>query len=185
MRQVATLLLCGVALTAGAADVWRWKDASGVVHYSDFPRPGAERVSVNAAGSTGEAAVQGSSQTTTTASAKESPESSRSEQAEPRARPYIGCTVTQPANDEVFQGLQPVSVSLSIEPGLQNGHRVRVLYDGAPVAAWPANSTNSVLDEVYRGAHTLNVHVLDANGRALCIGPLITFHMRQPTVRGR
>ena len=33
-------------MLAAAAETWRWKDANGVVHYSDRPVPGAERVSV-------------------------------------------------------------------------------------------------------------------------------------------
>ena len=35
-----------IALSASAAELWRWKDADGVVHYSDRPVPGAERIDV-------------------------------------------------------------------------------------------------------------------------------------------
>jgi hypothetical protein len=51
MRQIATFLLFGVALTAGAAEIWRWKDANGVVHYSDNPVPGAKAAVRHRAGS--------------------------------------------------------------------------------------------------------------------------------------
>jgi hypothetical protein len=59
---------------------------------------------------------------------------------------------------------------------------VRVLYDGTPLANWPAGSTRSSIPEVFRGSHTLSVRVLDANGRTVCAGSSITFHLRQPSV---
>ncbi len=44
--SVRTLLLSAlfVAASSQAADVWRWKDAQGIVHYGDVPIEGAERV---------------------------------------------------------------------------------------------------------------------------------------------
>jgi Domain of unknown function (DUF4124) len=182
MRQVATLLLCGVALAAGAAEVWRWKDANGVVHYSDNPQPGAERVAVNAPASAGEAAAPDSGSDYANDTASEG--ASSNAQAVQPVR-YASCTVNQPSHDQVFQGLQPVGVELRIEPGLQEGHQVRVLYDGAALAEWPADSTSFTLNEVYRGSHTLAVRIVDANGRNVCAGSTVTFHLRQQSVLGR
>lgn len=49
MRHLISATLCALLLTAvcttAQADVYRWKDAGGVWHYSDTPVPGAERVS--------------------------------------------------------------------------------------------------------------------------------------------
>jgi Domain of unknown function (DUF4124) len=47
MRLAARTLLILATLAGGAslaADVWRWTDGQGVVHYSDVPVPGAVRV---------------------------------------------------------------------------------------------------------------------------------------------
>lgn len=38
----AALLIASSAFAAG--EIWRWKDASGIWHYSDQPQPGAELV---------------------------------------------------------------------------------------------------------------------------------------------
>jgi hypothetical protein len=47
MRKAITftlaLLIAGSTFAAG--EIWRWKDASGIWHYSDQPQPGAELVS--------------------------------------------------------------------------------------------------------------------------------------------
>jgi hypothetical protein len=42
---IAFLLISPLAMTAG--DVYRWKDANGVSHYSDQPQPGAELIHTN------------------------------------------------------------------------------------------------------------------------------------------
>lgn len=49
--SLRTLLLSALlaAACAQAADVWRWKDAQGVVHYGDVPVAGAERVRTSSA----------------------------------------------------------------------------------------------------------------------------------------
>lgn len=55
------LVLAVIAATcAQAGDVWRWKDAQGVVHYSDVPVLGAVRVKQNVSnGSSGAGQSQG------------------------------------------------------------------------------------------------------------------------------
>jgi Domain of unknown function (DUF4124) len=50
MRKTVSIItaacLVGFALTSVAAgEIYRWKDASGVFHYSDQPQPGAELIS--------------------------------------------------------------------------------------------------------------------------------------------
>ena len=57
------LVLAIIAATcAQAGDVWRWKDAQGVTHYSDVPVQGAVRVKQNVSSSSSSA---GQSQGTT------------------------------------------------------------------------------------------------------------------------
>jgi hypothetical protein len=172
MRQIATFLLFGVALTAGAAEIWRWKDANGVVHYSDQPRPGAEQVQVSVQPPSGDAP-------TARNEAAQSPNADGA--PDPRQRPfaYTSCTVTSPAHDETFQGVQAIRVDLAVEPGLQPGHRVQVFHNAALRPDWPAESTSFTFSEVFRGSHTLSVRILDANGRVVCTGPSITFHLQQ------
>jgi hypothetical protein len=55
------LVLAVIAATCTqAGDVWRWKDAQGVVHYSDVPVQGAVRVKQNvSSGSSGAGQSQG------------------------------------------------------------------------------------------------------------------------------
>jgi Domain of unknown function (DUF4124) len=171
MRQIASFLLIALALPATAAETWRWKDANGVVHYSDRPVPGAERMNLGS-GTTPDA------QPVTVA---------------PRAGvglgqqtsapiPYSSCTVVAPANDETFNMVNSVSATLQVTPILQVGHRLRVLLDGVVHVEWPDRQLSNTLMNVYRGTHTLSVQVLDADGKTVCAGPATTFHVRQSSI---
>lgn len=171
MRLVASFLLLCAALTAGAADIWRWKDADGVVHYSDTPIPGAERV-----------VVSGSTPRAETPAAPPAVSEAPAEAPPPQAVRYSRCAVTQPANDESFFAVNTVSASVVIEPYLQSGHRIEVLLNGEPHEEWPPEGTTYTFTGLYRGSYTLAVRVLDANGRTVCSGAVSNFHVRQPSV---
>lgn len=178
MRQVASFLLCCVVLTAGAAEIWRWKDANGVVHYSDKPVPGAERMAL-----TIPVPTTGAEQAAQDFGPDE-PAAEQSAESGQRQQPftYSACVVRSPAGNETFRGVQPIEVVLDVQPRLQPGHSVRVLFDNTPVADWPADETRHTLGEVFRGSHTLSARILDANGRPVCAGSAITFHLLQESV---
>ncbi|HMA12536.1 MAG TPA: hypothetical protein VKO83_11650, partial [Steroidobacteraceae bacterium] len=64
----------------------------------------------------------------------------------------------------------------------QPGHQVQVLLNGRADPDWPATAISRTLVNLFRGSYTLAVRVLDENGRAVCTGPTINFHVRQPSV---
>jgi hypothetical protein len=168
MRLIASFLLCSFALNAGAADIWRWIDANGVVHYSDQPVPGAVKVNTAPA-----PRPSGSGPLP-----PPPPEVPRPE-PRPEVFTYSRCVVESPPNDETFHYVQPLTVSLAIEPGLQPEHRIQMYVDGAPRADWPAQGTAYTLPEMYRGTHTLQARIVDAASRVICTGPTVTFHVQQ------
>jgi hypothetical protein len=175
MRQLASFLLLGIAVAAGAADTWRWKDANGVVHYSDRPAPGAERVQVGSSSGPGNAEAAAPQPATPAANPQQA-------QPVPTGVPYTSCVVVAPANDEVFNAVNSVSASLLLTPELQEGHRIQVLFDGQPYPAWPEGVLSYTIVDINRGTHSLSARLVDAEGRSLCTGPAITFHVRQPSV---
>jgi len=168
MRKLALILSMLTAVSALAAETWRWRDAEGVVHYSDRPVPGAERIDVN---------VQRSSPQASTPPAA----ASGRPPAPPVAVKYR-CEIQRPANDEVFNSVNAVTATVALEPGLQDGQRLQVYLNGALYPQWPSGVQTYTLQELYRGSYTLSARVLDANGTALCSGPAINFHIRQPTL---
>ncbi|MFO7325791.1 MAG: DUF4124 domain-containing protein [Pseudomonadota bacterium] len=157
-------------MTAGAAEVWRWKDANGVIHYSDQPRPGAERVVI------GEAPRPSGS----------GPLPEEPPEVAPRPPPerpfqYTRCEVVSPMADETFHGVQAINVTLDIEPALDPSHRVEVLMNGVRLD-WPPQLISYTIPEVFRGSHTLQVRIYDQRGNPVCSGPSLTFHLRQQSL---
>jgi hypothetical protein len=171
MRRFASFLLIGFALTAGATETWRWKDANGAVHYSDRPVPGAERIDIRPAPKPGSVAPPAVNSGT-----------ANNSQGEPASVPYTSCAFTSPTNDQVFNAVNTVSASLQLEPALQADHRVQVFLNGRAYAEWPEGLLYYTLTNLYRGSYTLGARVLDADGKAVCTGSSITYHVRQPSV---
>lgn len=156
-----------IALSASAAELWRWKDADGVVHYSDRPVQGAERIDVL------------STQKSTGEFTPENPKPTPPPPAEIR---FTRCEVTSPINDQVFTNIRQVEVSIAVEPRLQGDYRLQVLLNGREDADWPAGALSRTLVDLYRGSYTLSVRVLDLYGRTACTGRVINFHVRQPSI---
>ena len=69
-------------------------------------------------------------------------------------------------------------------PGLQTafGHRAQILFDGSPIRE-PGTALRATLNEVERGAHTLQLVVLDRQGTAVARSPVSQFFLHQNFVR--
>ena len=67
-------------------------------------------------------------------------------------------------------------VSITSEPGLQRGHRYRLLLDGQPTAE-PGPSPVFALSNIDRGSHNLSVEILDEQGHTVERTANQPFHM--------
>lgn len=166
MRSLALALLAFLLSPAATAqEIYRWVDKNGVVHYSDQPGPGAEKITLSGAIAREPAEA-------------EAPALYRSERREPPPAPaYRSLAITSPAMDEVFFGSDAdVNVQLALDGELQPGHEVAVFLDGARVGS---DGLSATLSGVGRGTHVLRAAVLSENGSPLVTSPEITFHVRQ------
>lgn len=71
-----------------------------------------------------------------------------------------------------------IIVSATSEPGLQRGHRYRLLLDGQPTAE-PGLSPVFALSNIDRGTHQLSVEILDEQGRTVERTANQPFHMQR------
>jgi hypothetical protein len=173
METRSIFILLGLLATAAvSADVWRWVDDDGVVHFSDTPRQGAERIDVSESTRTTGARIYQS----TTPSNTDEPAT-----ATEQAFKYESLSISSPGAEETLWNIGgTLSVSLSLSPGLQSGHQVRVYFNGESRLV---NSTSFTIDEVYRGVHNLQAEVLDATGRMMIRSAGNRFYVQQNTVR--
>jgi hypothetical protein len=172
METRPILVLFGLLATAAvSADVWRWIDDDGVVHFSDTPRAGAELVDVSESSRSTGARVYRSAAPNSSDDAAAATE---------QVFKYESLSISSPGAEETLWNIEgTLSVSLSLSPGLQAGHQVRVYFNGEPTLV---NSTNFTLDEVHRGVHNIQAEVLDATGRLMIRSTSNRFYVQQNRV---
>jgi Domain of unknown function (DUF4124) len=167
MRYMPALLVL-ITLPVLAANVWKWRDASGVVHYSDQPVPGAEQVTVQSS-STFASSPLGISPTTTSSS-------------KVAVVSYKNVEIWKPSNDmTVANTAGQVSVGARVEPELAPGHRLALYMDGRLVSGFPERGMEYDLAEVDRGAHTLVLTVVDQQGKQVTSSAPVQFFVQQPS----
>lgn len=170
MRWLCLALVLVVSAGAAAEDVWRWVDEEGVIHFSDRPHPGAERVQI------------GPVQTFPAPVLSPARETTPSQPGEPAA-PYSRVEIASPAAGETLWNIAgELSVQVALEPQLAGGHEMRLYFDGNPVEGAPQGSGQFALGEVYRGEHTLRAAIFDAEGRELASSETITFYVQQTSI---
>ena len=172
MRWILVALLMSCALVAQAEEVWRWVDENGVVHFSDRPRPGAERVELDRPQTFNRPPWP---------EREEAPAPTRSERD--AAPAYSGVRVVSPAAGETLWNIAgDLNVQVEVEPGLAPGHSLRVSLDGRRVET-PPGATQFTVSEVYRGEHRLSASVVDEDGRELVSSEPVTFYVQQASLQ--
>ncbi len=169
MRYVPALLLL-MTIPALAATVWKWRDANGVVHYSDQPVPGAEAVNIQ-------------SSSTFSPPPAQSPNAGAQSSSAPAAVTYTNVEIWKPSAEETIAntgGL--VGVGVRVEPQLAAGHRLALYMDGRLVPGFPEQGGEYEMSEVERGAHTLVLAVIDTKGQQVMTSAPVQFYVRQPSV---
>ncbi len=103
---------------------------------------------------------------------------STAEKDEPETVGYQEFKVTSPANDATIRDNGGnVSVSLSLTPGLRNGHSIELMMDGQSIGS--GRSTSVTLTEVDRGTHTVQAAVRDSEGKEIARSNSVIFHLKR------
>lgn len=169
MRYLPCLVLL-IATPLMAANVWKWRDANGVMHFSDQPVPGAEQVSIQ-------------SSSTYTAPPQANVSSSVSSSSSSAAVSYTNIEIWKPSAEMTIANTAGmVSVGVRVEPTLSPQHHLALYLDGRLVTGFPAQGMEYELSEVERGAHTLTLAVLDAKGTQIKLSAPVQFYVQQPSV---
>jgi hypothetical protein len=169
MKKWLFLLLC-LFLSPAPAEVYKWQDADGNVHYSDrSPEEDSEPLDLPkgvyytpppiAAGSEGE----------------EQPTESQ------KLVGYETLVITRPAMNETIRTNQGiVNVELNIQPALAAGHEMKITFDGRPLKD-RYTSAAIVLNNINPGSHTLKAQVVDGE-TVIATSKSVVFHLRRESV---
>jgi hypothetical protein len=166
-RTWIALGLSALISAVPAAVVYKWVDADGVVHFSDQPVPGAEKITTSGSSTHGIL-----SQPMTGGGAQ-------SEKNKPHTVQHA--VISSPTPDQTFTGGEQVSASVSVDPPLTPTQSVSWTLNGAPIGQ-SSNATQLSLPDLPRGTYTLTATVSDSvSGESISADP-VTFNVVRPSV---
>ncbi|KTD00828.1 DUF4124 domain-containing protein [Fluoribacter gormanii] len=171
-----SLSLMMVICASYAAQIYRWTDSQGNVHFSDTPHEGAEIVTIPDSQSFSSPAPS-NSQTST-----QEPEQTDHNDTVKLKHSYTTIAIAEPANGATVRNNQGfVMVTAQIEPDLHPGDKLQLLYDDVALGEPQTNITFEI-NGMYRGSHSLAVQVLDAEGNVIDKSEAITIYVFRPRV---
>jgi hypothetical protein len=164
-------------LPAYAQGVYEWEDEDGQKHFSDMPREGAKEVDLAPAQTFSAPALAASSATANSGSQGSSAADEVS---------YNSLEISSPQEAEtIWNTGGQITVKVSLTPGLEMGHQIRLYMDGQQLADLPPRSNSVQLSDVPRGEHQLTAEILDENGKPLISSPVRNFMYHQTSVNRR
>ena len=172
--RILVLASCLLAFASQAQEskkeLWTWRDANGVVHFSDTPGPGAKRVDLVVTGP-----PSGGAPAAAAASAP----------AQPTAAPvttYNLLEIWQPENGaSFFDADATVNVRIRTEPAVAEGDTLRLFLDGMRVDG-ADNLLEYTFQNLERGTHSITATIRDAKGVEKIRSQPVVFYMKQNTI---
>ena len=163
-------MLAALASFAGqAAVVYKWTDSDGVVHFSDQPVPGAQKI------------YTGASNTAVSVPTDQNTGSPADTEKKAGALDYAEFSITSPSPEQTFYGDEPISANLALSPGLKPGQIVTWHLNGAEVGNQGSGATAITLPHLDRGTYTIGATVTEpATGESRSTNE-VTFYVRQPS----
>lgn len=165
MLVLAMLLIPGIA----CADVYRWVDDNGVVHYSDQP---------NVAGSQ---PVELPDLQFTPPPPEIGQVPSLGQTGPDKAKPSIFMQLVSPKPQATIrQGIGEVPIKVELSRPLASGEYLTYYLDGKPMVK-KSRQTSVTLHDIERGAHQLSV-ALKRDGKRIASTDAVTVYVKRPSV---
>lgn len=164
---VTTLLSTSVA----QAQVYRTVDANGNVIFTDKKPKNDDQA---------EAVEIGPILTLPATPVKPRPPRTSSQQNKAASAVYDSIVITTPADEETFRNVPSITVTAKVTPPAKGGHRFRLLLDGN--VEQDSDSPQFKIEQPSRGAHSLQVQVIDRQGKALISSGVSTIYVHRHSV---
>jgi len=175
MRAFILILLVACSI-ATAAEVYRWIDQDGEVHYSDRPHEDAEKITLP------EAQTFSAPMPQKKAGGSDAGKDGRGDKKKDVS--YSSVRIVSPKSNEVLWNTGgSMKVSVSTQPRLSRGHTLMIYLDGQMVGGLTGNQREIELNEIYRGEHALHAEVHDADGSVVEKGNAVTFTVQQTSIQ--
>lgn len=171
MNKLVQIALLMLIICAANAQIYKWTDSKGNVHFTDVPHDGAEQIKLPESQTYSAPVVP-------VDTVKETLET----EEKAKQRTYTKVLITQPDNEATIRNNQGyVEITVQLEPELTPGDLVQLLIDGSPVGE-PQAGLSFQVSGIDRGAHTVGVQVVTAAGTVISSSETNTFFMHRPRV---
>jgi hypothetical protein len=169
MRIFSAVFLAWLSFAAIAADVYRWVDSQGVVHYSDKPQaPNDKPVALP--------------HLQTYAAGSGAPAFTAAETGSPAKTAAAPISISSPAPDETIRDAEgKFTVTVAANPG--PGEGLVYFLDGVAQNSQPTPSTALLFSGVERGQHSISAALIGGDGEQLARSADVTINMKPPSVR--
>lgn len=175
MRKLALLIVLALPLPL-AAQVYKFTDEKGVVHYTDKPpSKGAKPANLPPLHTYKPLAGPENSEGGSVPSADTAKPAAAAGGFELR----IVSPVQNQTNRDASGNL---TVSVEVSPGIPDGYQL-VYYVNGAANGEPTVSTSTTLSGVERGEHSISVGLQDPDGVEVARSAAVTVFLRQPTVK--
>jgi Domain of unknown function (DUF4124) len=165
------IILASLAAFAGqAAVVYKWTDSDGVIHYSDQPVPGAEKIFTASSPTPGGSASSG-----------RTPGPAGSKKSVAPGLNYGQFSITSPLPEQTFFGDDVISVHLALEPSLKPGQTITWHLNGKQLEDTGSVATQFALPHLDRGTYALAASITDQTTGESASTDSVTFYVRQPS----
>ncbi len=165
-------MLAVLATFAGqAAVIYKWTDADGVVHYSDQPVPGAEKIVTSSSPSSGTGAAPATGRNQQSASAPK----------KPGGLNLTEFAITSPAPDQTYFGDEVISVHLALEPSLKATQSITWHLNGKQLDGQDPSATQITLQSLDRGTYAIAATIVDQQTGESQSTDSVSFFVRQPS----
>jgi len=164
-KTLLSVLILLLAVPA-YAEIYKWTDANGTVHYSDSPTKNAKPANLPKLQGLDKSRLPATSST-----------NNNNEQA--TTAPSIAIVRPQP-QETLRDGRGLVPVQAAISPALKKGQQLIYYVDGQPTESSPTGATSVQLQGVPRGQHQVSVAVV-VGEKEVSRSPAVVFHMKPPT----
>lgn len=180
-RLIASILL--IAPLQAIGQVYKWVDENGRTIYSSTPPPAGTK---NPVVLPPPPAPQPSPPPPAVSAKKPDaakPADKKPDTAKSSGGAYTTAQLTSPTPDEViWTNSGDVPFSIALQPSLRQGHKVRLILNGAPHAEIAGEQ--GTLSNLDRGTYSLQAEVLDRDGKAVASTNSVTFTVHQASSQG-
>jgi hypothetical protein len=168
------IVLATLAAFAGqAAVVYKWTDSDGVVHYSDQPVPGAEKIFTAGSPTSGGGSVPSARMANPGLAGPK-------KNASPGLN-YSQFSITSPVPDQTFFGDDVISVHLALDPALKPDQSITWHLNGKQLDDLGPAATQFSLPHLDRGAYAIAATIMDQTTGESLSTDSVSFFVRQPS----